>query len=71
MPSIIEDVVITAKLIKDTYEYRKFGTFRITITQLVSVCDETSVNTADTVIGPLRYYVAGSVKAEVFEANEE
>jgi hypothetical protein len=29
-----------------------------------------TVDTAGAVIGPLRYYVAGSVKAEVFTNND-
>jgi hypothetical protein len=43
--------------------------FRITITRLVLVSDETVVDCADAVIGPLRYYVAGMVNAEVFTAD--
>jgi len=70
LPQIIEEITISAQLLKDKYEYRRFGIFRITLKRLVALCDESSVNTADTVIGPLRYYVAGSVNAEVFESFE-
>jgi hypothetical protein len=45
--------------------------FRITLTRLVFVSDETAVDCADAVIGPLRYYVAGTVNAEVFTNNNE
>jgi hypothetical protein len=71
LPEMIEEIVITAQLLRDTYEYRKFGTFRITIKRLVLVSDETEINAADTVIGPLRYYVAGTVSTEVFISGEE
>ena len=70
LPNIIEEITVTAQLLKDVYEYRRFGTFRITLKRLVLTSDETNVNTADTVIGPVRYYVAGEVSAEVFETDE-
>jgi hypothetical protein len=69
LSGIIEDITITVQLLRDTYEYRYFGTFRITLTRLVLVSDETAVDCADGVIGPLRYYVAGTVNAEVFTAD--
>ena len=71
MPGIIEELTITAQLLRDKYEYRSFGTFRITIKRLVLVADETTIDCADGVIGPLRYYVAGSVCTEVFTATGE
>ena len=71
LPGIIDDVVITAQLLQDKYEHRHFGTFRITIKKLVLVSDETEINATDTVIGPLRYYVAGTVSTEVFTSGEE
>ncbi|MDR0452512.1 MAG: hypothetical protein LBH15_05665 [Treponema sp.] len=43
--------------------------FRITLTRLALVSDETVVDCADSVIGPLRYYVAGTVQAEVFTTD--
>jgi hypothetical protein len=70
LPETIEEICITAQLLRDTYEYRKYGTFRITIKRLVLVSDETEINAADTVVGPLRYYVAGTVTTEVFAAGE-
>jgi hypothetical protein len=71
LPEIIDELTITAQLLRDRYEYRYYGTFRITIKRLVLVSDETDVNSADTVIGPLRYYVAGNVITEVFMADGE
>jgi hypothetical protein len=69
LPGSIEELTITAQLLRDRYEYRSFGTFRVTIKRLVLVADETAVDCADAVIGPLRYYVAGSVCAEVFTST--
>lgn len=71
IPEIIEEMSITAQLLRDKYEYRSFGTFRITLRRLVLVSDETIVDSADSVIGPLRYYVAGTVSAEVFTSTGE
>jgi hypothetical protein len=45
--------------------------FRITLTRLVLTADETAIDCADGVIGPLRYYVAGTVQAEVFTSTGE
>jgi hypothetical protein len=69
LPGIIEELTITTQLLRDRYEYRYFGMFRITITRLVLLSDETAVDSADAVIGPLRYYVAGTVSAEVFTVD--
>jgi hypothetical protein len=69
LPGIIEELTITAQLLRDKYEYRYFGMFRITLKGLVLVSDETDIDCADVVIGPLRYYVAGTVGAEVFTAD--
>jgi hypothetical protein len=71
LPGLIEELSITARLLRDKYEYRHFGMFRITLTRLVLVSDETAIDSADAVVGPLRYYVAGEVSAEVFTAGEE
>jgi len=71
IPANIEDLVITAKLMRDKYEYRHFGIFRITLKRLVAVSDETNVNNSDTVIGPIRYYVSGGISTEVFTSGEE
>ena len=66
-PHLIEEMTIDAQLLLDKYEQRHFGTFRMTVKRMVLTSDETNINSADTVIGPLRYYVAGTVSAEVFE----
>jgi len=71
LPGIIDEFTFTAQLLRDSYEHRYFGTFRITLKQLVLVSDETNVNSADAVIGPLRYYAADTVTAEVFENSEQ
>ena len=71
LPNTIDELIITAQLLRDTYETRHFGTFRITVKRLVLIADETTINSADTVIAPLRYYVAGSVITEVFSSTEE
>jgi hypothetical protein len=69
IPDLIEELTITAQLLRDKYEYRHYGAFRITLKRLVLTADETAVNTADAVIGPLRYYVAGTVTAETFTTD--
>jgi len=70
LPNNIEKIIITATLLRDKYEHRHFGIFRITLNHLVLVSDETTVNSSDTVIGPNRYYVSGSVFTEVFTSGE-
>jgi hypothetical protein len=71
LPANIESVVITARLFRDYYERRLPGTFRLTLSNLLLMTDETSVNTSGPVIGPLRYYCAGDIAAETFTNNEE
>jgi hypothetical protein len=71
IPAIIDEMTITAQLLKDKYEYRCYGTFRITLKRLVLISDETQVNTSDTVINPLRFYVADTVSTEVFTSTGE
>ena len=71
LPQIIDDMTITAQLQRTQYENRHFGTFKITLKKLVLTSDETNINNSDTVIGPLRYYVAGTVATEVFTSGEE
>jgi hypothetical protein len=70
IPDVIEELTITAQLFRDKYEYRYYGMFRLTLSRLVLTADETAVDCADTVIGPMRYYVAGGVKGEVFTTGE-
>jgi hypothetical protein len=70
IPDLIEELTITAQLLREKYEYRHYGMFRLTLSRLVLTADETAVDCADGVIGPLRYYVAGEVRGEVFATGE-
>ena len=70
MPEIIDELIITACLFRDKYEYRYYGQFRIKLERLVLTSDETSINSSGAIIGPLRYYVSGAVTAEVFSSTE-
>jgi hypothetical protein len=71
IPGLINELTITARLLRDSYEYRYHGIFRLTLTRLVLAADETIIESADAVIGSPRYYVAGKANAEVFTNNEE
>jgi hypothetical protein len=71
IPAVIEDMTITAQLLRTQYEYRYFGTFRITLKRLVLVSDETEINSTGAVMGPVRFYVAGTVNTEVFTSTGE
>jgi hypothetical protein len=71
IPGVIEELTITVQLLRDKYEYRHYGMFRLTLTRPVLTADETAVDCADGVIGPLRYYCAGMVQAEVFTSTGE
>ena len=71
IPSVIDELETTVRLLRDKYEYRYFGTFRLKITGLVLVSDETEINAADAVIGPLKYYVTGNVETSVFTNGSE
>ena len=71
IPDLIEELVITAQLLRDTYELMQYGTFRITLKRLVLISDETEVNATGAVISPLRFYVVGTVNAEVFTSTGE
>ena len=69
IPEIIDEMTITAQLLRDKYESRHYGVFRITLKKLLLTIDETDVNSTGAVIGPLRYYVSGVVSAEVFSST--
>jgi hypothetical protein len=71
IPEVIEEMTITAQLLRDKHVYKYYGLFRITLKKLVLVSDETEINSADTVIGPLRYYISGSAFTEIFNPTEE
>jgi hypothetical protein len=76
-PAIIENLTITAQLYRNPYEQgnrgsMKYGLFRLILSRLVLMADETAVDSTGPVIGPLRYYCAGGLSAEVFtDGNEE
>ena len=71
IPAVIDEMVITAQLLRDSYENRHYGVFRITIKKMLRMSDETEITATDTVIGPVRYYVAGTVATEVFTSTGE
>jgi hypothetical protein len=70
LPEFIEELTIGAELLRDEYECRRRGMFRLRLSRLALESDETTVDCADGVIGPLRYYCAGGVSAETF-TNEK
>ena len=69
IPAIIDEITITVQLLRTQYEYRHYGAFRITAKRLVLISDETAIECADMVIGPIRYYVAGTVSTEVYTSG--
>jgi hypothetical protein len=71
LPQLIENLEITAQLYRDSYEYRSYGMFRLRLSRLVLMADETDINSGDTVIGRLRFYCAGLFTADVFTSDEE
>ena len=70
IPHLIDCLSITAQLYREKYEYRNFGMFRISFTNVVLSSEETEINASDAVVGPIRYYVAGITQAEVFSVGE-
>ena len=70
VPNMIDELTITAQLYREKYEYRHYGMFRLTLTRLVLTADETAIDSTDGIIGPLRYYCAGGLMAEVFTTND-
>jgi len=71
IPEVIEEMTITAQLLRDKHEYKYYGLFRMTLKMLVLVSDETEINSADTIIGPLRYYISGSASTDIFNPTGE
>ena len=70
IPLLIDEMIITARLLRDKYEDRQYGTFSITLRNLVLISDETNIESFDVVVGQLRYFVNGSVSADVFSSGE-
>jgi hypothetical protein len=66
LPEHITFLHIPLVLFREKYEERSFGRFMIILNDLFLISDGTEVNTADAVIGGLRYVVAGTVMAEVY-----
>ena len=56
LPETIDELTVTARLLKDSYGERHFGAFRLTLRRLLLQSDETSIECPDSVIGPLRYF---------------
>jgi hypothetical protein len=75
LPPLIETLEVTAQLYRDCYEgsngSRSYGAFRLSLSRLAMMADETNVNSGDTVIGPMRFYCAGLFTADVFTSDEE
>jgi len=71
IPHLIDKMTISAQLLRTRYEDRHFGKFRITLKKLILTSDETNVNSNDTVIGSLRYYVTDTVATEIYNSGEK
>ena len=71
LPECIDELIIIARLLSTKNDYSKYGLFSIKLKKLVLISDETNVNSSDTVIDPLRYYVSGGVCADVYTASDE
>jgi len=71
LPECIDELIINARLLITKYEYSNYGLFSINLKNLVLISDETNINSCDTVIDPLRYYVSGSVSADVYTVNDK
>jgi hypothetical protein len=71
LPELIEELTVTARLYRDRYEDRHAGMFRLTFLRLLLQADGAAVDTGGAVIGPLRYYCAGAVRAELFTNSGE
>ena len=70
LPQNIEEMSMTALLLKDKHLRRRFGIFKVTLKRLVLISDETAVEAADSVIGPLRYYAAGPIQTELHSSED-
>lgn len=71
IPAVIDEMIITARLLRDKYEDRCYGTFSITLKKIVMISDETNIESSDAVLGQLRYFVNGSVSADVYTSGEK
>jgi hypothetical protein len=71
LPERINSITIRARLFRDKYEEREYGRFIICLNDLRLIANETAVNTADAVIGQLRYVVSGFVSVETYRRGNE
>jgi len=71
LPECIDEFIIIARLLSTKYEFSNYGLFSIKLKNLVLISDETNINSSDTVIDPLRYYVSGGVSATVHTVSDE
>jgi hypothetical protein len=71
LPEHINFLHIPLVLFREKYEERSFGRFMIILNDLHLISDETEVNTADAVIGQLRYAVSGFVSVETYRRGNE
>jgi hypothetical protein len=69
-PVSIEKLTITAQLFRERYEDRRFGLFRLSLSALELLADETAIESGGAVIGPLRYFCSGGVSADVFTTDD-
>jgi hypothetical protein len=67
LPSHLDFLLLSVRLVRERYEERRYGTFSVGLFNLDLISDGTEVNTADAVIGSLRYAVSGDVSADVYE----
>jgi hypothetical protein len=67
----IDALDVTARLFRDQYEDNRHGMFRLRLSGLALVADDTDLDSAGAVVGPLRYCCSGSFTAEVFEERDE
>ena len=71
LPDCINELIIIARLLSTKNDFSRYSLFSIKLKNLVLISDETNVNSSDTVIDPLRYYVSGGVSADVYTASDE
>jgi hypothetical protein len=71
LPAVIENLEITVRLFRNRYEEREYGRFCLRLSKLLLMADETAIDAPGAVIGPLRYYAAGNISADVFTENGE
>jgi hypothetical protein len=69
LPATIESLTINAQLYRNKYDRREYGLFRLSFSRLVLMTDETTIDSGGAIIGPLRYYCAGGLSADVYSEN--